>query len=365
MLRGRRSLTLDLKSEGGAEAALRLAEKADALIEGFRPGVMERLGLGPEAMHARNPRLVYGRMTGWGQDGPARRARRPRHQLHRPGRRAARDRPRRRSAGAAAQPGRRFRRRRHAARLRHRLRPDRGARERPRPGRRRGDGRRRRAAGDDVLRLLAAGQWSDDARRQRARLRARRGTTPTRRATASTSRSARSRPSSTPSCSSASASPATTCRRSTIAPRLARAAAPLRRTLRPANTRDEWCAVFEGSDACFAPVLTFADSRRHPHVAARGGTIEVGGIAQPAPAPRFDRTPGAATRPPPERGSGRRRRLARLGLRRDRRSTCSATRRSLQLESRPPVAARRLSRRQSRQRPLARRFAGARRRRAA
>ena len=70
MLRGRRSLTLDLKSERGAEAALRLAEKADAVIEGFRPGVMERLGLGPEAMLARNPRLVYGRMTGWGQEGP-------------------------------------------------------------------------------------------------------------------------------------------------------------------------------------------------------------------------------------------------------------------------------------------------------
>ncbi|HEY4958227.1 MAG TPA: CoA transferase, partial [Caldimonas sp.] len=70
MLRGRRSLTLDLKSEGGAEAALCLIEKADALIEGFRPGVMERLGLGPAAAHARNPRLVYGRMTGWGQDGP-------------------------------------------------------------------------------------------------------------------------------------------------------------------------------------------------------------------------------------------------------------------------------------------------------
>src|SRR5664279_188706 len=70
MLRGRRSVTLDLKSEHGAEAALRLAEKADAIVEGFRPGVMERLGLGPEAMLARNPRLVYGRMTGWGQEGP-------------------------------------------------------------------------------------------------------------------------------------------------------------------------------------------------------------------------------------------------------------------------------------------------------
>src|SRR5450755_1655132 len=70
MLRGRRSVTLDLKSAHGAEAALRLAEKADAIIEGFRPGVMERLGLGPETMLARNPRLVYGRMTGWGQEGP-------------------------------------------------------------------------------------------------------------------------------------------------------------------------------------------------------------------------------------------------------------------------------------------------------
>ena len=70
MLRGRRSLTLDLKSPGGVSAALLLAEKADALIEGFRPGVMERLGLGPEVMLSRNPRLVYGRMTGWGQHGP-------------------------------------------------------------------------------------------------------------------------------------------------------------------------------------------------------------------------------------------------------------------------------------------------------
>ncbi|MEZ0308021.1 MAG: CoA transferase, partial [Ramlibacter sp.] len=70
MLRGRRSVTLDLKSAEGAAAALRLAERADAIVEGFRPGVMERLGLGPEAMFARNSKLVYGRMTGWGQDGP-------------------------------------------------------------------------------------------------------------------------------------------------------------------------------------------------------------------------------------------------------------------------------------------------------
>jgi len=68
--RGRQRLTLDLKAEGGAEALLDLVAGADVLIEGFRPGVMERLGVGPEPCLARNPALVYGRMTGWGQDGP-------------------------------------------------------------------------------------------------------------------------------------------------------------------------------------------------------------------------------------------------------------------------------------------------------
>lgn len=68
--RGKRSIGLDLKAEGAAEAVLSLIDKADALVEGFRPGVMERLGLGPDVCLARNPKLVYGRMTGWGQSGP-------------------------------------------------------------------------------------------------------------------------------------------------------------------------------------------------------------------------------------------------------------------------------------------------------
>ena len=68
--RGRRSVAIDLKKPEGTEAALKLIEQADALIEGFRPGVMERLGLSPEVCLARNPRLVFGRMTGWGQEGP-------------------------------------------------------------------------------------------------------------------------------------------------------------------------------------------------------------------------------------------------------------------------------------------------------
>src|SRR6516225_1858791 len=70
LLRGRPALALDLKSVQGKALALRLIERADALIEGFRPGVTERLGLGPEDCSARNPRLVYGRVTGWGQEGP-------------------------------------------------------------------------------------------------------------------------------------------------------------------------------------------------------------------------------------------------------------------------------------------------------
>jgi alpha-methylacyl-CoA racemase len=69
--RGRRSVALDLKSQArAADAVLRLIERADVLIEGFRPGVTEKLGLGPAECHARNPRLVYGRMTGFGQSGP-------------------------------------------------------------------------------------------------------------------------------------------------------------------------------------------------------------------------------------------------------------------------------------------------------
>ena len=68
--RGRRSIGVDLKQDDGVETVLRMVEEADALIEGFRPGVAERLGIGPDTCRARNPKLVYGRMTGWGQDGP-------------------------------------------------------------------------------------------------------------------------------------------------------------------------------------------------------------------------------------------------------------------------------------------------------
>jgi alpha-methylacyl-CoA racemase len=72
------------------------------------------------------------------------------------------------------------------------------------------------------------------------------------------------------------------------------------------KTRDEWCALLEGIDVCFAPVLDFAEAPTHPHARARGSYVEVGGIVQPAPAPRFSRTPGAVASDPPERGEGAR-----------------------------------------------------------
>ena len=70
LARNRRSIAVDLKDPRGVETVLKLVESADALFEGFRPGVTERLGLGPQECMARNPKLVYGRMTGWGQEGP-------------------------------------------------------------------------------------------------------------------------------------------------------------------------------------------------------------------------------------------------------------------------------------------------------
>ena len=94
LARGRRCIAVDLKHPDGVATVLRLVERADGLLEGFRPGVMERLGLGPDVCLARNPRLVYGRMTGFGQTGPLAQAAGPRHQLHRAGRRARADRAR-------------------------------------------------------------------------------------------------------------------------------------------------------------------------------------------------------------------------------------------------------------------------------
>jgi alpha-methylacyl-CoA racemase len=302
MLRGRRSVTLDLKHAGATEAALRLAEKADAVIEGFRPGVMERLGLGPETMHARNPRLVYGRMTGWGQSGPL--AARAGHDidyialsgaLHAMGR-----------AGSAPPPPLNLVGDFGGGGLMLAFGIACGVIEARSSGR----GQVVDAAMVDGASLLttmfagltAAGLWSER-------------------------RADNVLDSGAPWYDSYETADGKFVAVGAIEPKFYgellkrlgldgadlpkqhdRAGWPRLRAcfanVFRGRTRDAWSAIFEGSDACFAPVLTFGEARAHPHNVARSGSIELAGIAQPAPAPRFDRTPGAARRPPPERGEG-------------------------------------------------------------
>ena len=111
VLRGRRIVRADLTDQAARDRVLRLVEHADVLIEGMRPGVAERLGVGPDRCCAANPGLVYGRMTGWGQNGPDAHDGGPRHQLPLSHRRFARHRTSGRAATGAAQPDRRLRRR--------------------------------------------------------------------------------------------------------------------------------------------------------------------------------------------------------------------------------------------------------------
>src|SRR6185295_10762613 len=80
------------------------------------------------------------------------------------------------------------------------------------------------------------------------------------------------------------------------------------------KTREEWCKVFDGSDACFAPVLTFSEARAHPHNSARVNSVSIGRVEQPAPAPRYSRTPAAVRGAPPERGEGGRQALMDWGF---------------------------------------------------
>ena len=169
--RGRRSLAVDLKTEAGRAIVKRLAAKADGLIEGFRPGVMERLGLAPEELLKLNPKLVFGRMTGFGQEGPMAQptpattsttSRSPACCT----RSAARA-----SAGAAAQSRGRLRRRRHVPGLRRGVRAAGGAEVGQGPGGGCRHGGRRGLSGGGHLRPLLAGHLGRRAGRQRHRWR--------------------------------------------------------------------------------------------------------------------------------------------------------------------------------------------------
>jgi alpha-methylacyl-CoA racemase len=302
LLRGRRALAVDLKSTEGKALALRLVEHADGLIEGFRPGVTERLGLGPKECLERNPRLVYGRVTGWGQEGPLAHA--AGHDinyislvgaLHAFGRRGQPPTPPLNLIGDFA-----------GGALYLAFGIICGVLEAQRSGRGQvvdtamidgsaslmtafhgmvASGLATHERGTNHLDTgshfynvyeCADGRWISVAPIEGkfyAELLRRLDIDP-----------------------------------ATMPPQMDRehwpeAQARLARLFKT-RTREEWCARLEATDACFAPVLTTDEAPRHPHNVARRTYVEIDGIVQPAPAPRFSRTvPDLPIPPqPPARG---------------------------------------------------------------
>jgi len=305
--RGRRSIIVDLKHSDGPETVLSLVDQADALIEGFRPGVMERLGLGPDVCRQRNQRLVYGRMTGWGQEGPLAHA-------------AGHDINYISLAGALEPIGRRG--------------------EAPVPplnlvgdfggggmlmafgvvcgilrARATGQGQVIDAAMVDGAALLstfvhemsATGEWAPE-----------RGTN------LIDTGAPYYEVYETSDAKYVSVGALEEGFHDVLTERLGgaiprdRASWPEARrqftTLFATKTRDEWCDLLEGSDSCFAPVLSPEEARAHPHNRARQTFIEVGGVAQPGPAPRFSDTPGSVRCPGAAPGSHTDEVLAEWGL---------------------------------------------------
>ncbi|WP_208027041.1 CaiB/BaiF CoA transferase family protein [Rhabdothermincola sediminis] len=298
--RGRRSIAVDLKRTEGVEVVRTLARAADVLVEGFRPGVMERLGLGPEVLRADNPRLVYARMTGWGRHGPL--ADRAGHDLNYLG-----------LAGPLAHIGRRG----QPPTPPLNLVADFGGGgmllalgvcaalvERATSG----EGQVVDAAMVDGVALLAAPiasaymlgyfntergtNWLDSGAHYYEVYETADGGWLSVGAIepafyANLLRGLGLADEDLPDQHDASQWPA-----------MKERFAAVFRT----RTRDEWMEVFAELDACVAPVLTFAEAPRHPHLRARSTYVDVEGIVQPAPAPRFDRTPASLGRPPAPAG---------------------------------------------------------------
>jgi alpha-methylacyl-CoA racemase len=310
--RGRRSMAVDLKHPDGVGVVLRLAEHAEVFLESFRPGVAERLGIGPDAALARNPRLVYGRLTGWGQDGPLARA--AGHALnyealtgftHSVGPRGGPPVPVLQVVADFAGGGLHLAYGVVCALL---------------EARRTGRGQVVDAAMvDGVMSLLAPfygmhatgmqsdalgtnlfdggapfygvyetadGKWVSVAPMEAqfwVLLLAKLGIDP-----------------------------------ASLPEQHDRAAWPAGRERLAAvfrtRTRDEWCALLEGTDACFAPVLTLAEARAHPHALARGAFIDSGEQPELLPTPRLSDTPGRPRRSPAYAGADTDEVLGELGL---------------------------------------------------
>ena len=298
--RGRRSVALDLKDPAAVETCLKLMEKADAVFEGFRPGVMERLGLGPEVALKRNPKLVYGRMTGWGQFGPYSQA-------------AGHDINYIAISGALGAIG---------------------TRDKPVPplnlvgdfgggalylafgllagvisARECGKGQVIDCAMTDGAASLmamfygmaATGGWSGQRRNNLLDGGAQ---------FYDTYECADGRFVSVGSIEPqfyALLLEKTGVTDPIFKAQMNRADWPAMKEKLAAvfktKTRDAWCEIMDATDVCFGPVLGLDEAPSHPHNAARKTFIEVEGVVQPAPAPRFSATPGAVQRPPPAIGA--------------------------------------------------------------
>ncbi len=294
--RGRRSIALDLKQRAGVEIVLRLVDRADALIEGFRPGVAERLGIGPESCLERNPKLVYGRMTGWGQEGPLAEA--AGHDvnyisltgaLHAIGRDGE---PPTIPLNVVGDFG--------GGAMFLALGVVAGLFEAARSGK----GQVVDAAMVDGAASLisflygafAAGFWQD--RRSSNLLD---GATHFYNVYETRDGKYVSIGSIDPQFY-AELLARLELTDETLPGQLDAGSWPLMRErlaeLFRTKTRDEWCEIMEGSDVCFAPVLSLGEAPDHAHMKARGAFVEVAGVKQPAPAPRFSRTPGEVRCPP-------------------------------------------------------------------
>jgi alpha-methylacyl-CoA racemase len=296
MARNRRSLALDLKHPQSRDVMLALVDKADVIIEGFRPGVMERLGLGPAECHARNQKLVYGRVTGWGQDGPL--AQSAGHDinyialtgmLHAMGRDGEPPAPPLNLVGDFGGGAMMLAFGVVCAVL---------------EARQSGKGQVVDAAMTDGAALLGAmmyglrgfGMWRDQRGSNMLD-----GGAPFYDTYACADGKFISVGAIEPQfyeqllALAGAGDPAFKEQWSQRDwPGLKQRFAALFRT----RTRDDWCALLEGTDACFAPVLDMAEAPRHPHNRARGTFTEVDGVTQPRPAPRFSRTaPGEVTPP--------------------------------------------------------------------
>ncbi|AWY38454.1 CoA transferase [Pseudomonas putida] len=298
--RNRRSVTLDLKHPDSVAVALELIERADVLIEGFRPGTLERLGLGPDVVLARNPRLVYARMTGWGQTGPM--AERAGHDLNYIalsgvlsgiGPAGGRPVPPLNLLGDYGGGGMLL----AMGVLAALVNVQRG-----------GEGQVVDAAmtegaaqlGSVIWGLLAGGHWNEQRGSNLLD-----GGAPW----YDTYQTLDGQYMSIGPIESrfyARMLEILELADADLPPQHDRSGWPaLREAFTRAflsRTRDQWAEAFADSDACVAPVLGFAEAAGHPHSRARGSFIEVDGVVQPAPAPRFLGTPTAQPRPAPERG---------------------------------------------------------------